>query len=248
MEELIKRREVNVYCDESCHLENDHSRFMVLGSIRCPKDEVKKYNKDIIEIKQRHNRSSNYEVKWNRLYGGNIELAIELIDYFFKNDRLKFRGYIIDKKGLDHNRFTQNHDIWYYKMYYRMLEFIIEFNYPINVYLDIKDTRSGERIAGLQNMINRHCDTEQLYGVRRIQAIQSHEVQLMQIVDLIIGALRYHNEGLITSKNKSVVIERIMLLSGFSLKRSVSKNELKFNIFFWQATYSKDYLWAILNG
>jgi len=26
----------NVYCDESCHLENDHQTAMVLGAVWCP--------------------------------------------------------------------------------------------------------------------------------------------------------------------------------------------------------------------
>lgn len=31
---------INIYCDESCHLENDESDIMVLGAITCP-DEYK---------------------------------------------------------------------------------------------------------------------------------------------------------------------------------------------------------------
>lgn len=26
----------NIYCDESCHLENDHQKVMVLGAVWCP--------------------------------------------------------------------------------------------------------------------------------------------------------------------------------------------------------------------
>lgn len=26
----------NLYCDESCHLENDHQKVMVLGAVWCP--------------------------------------------------------------------------------------------------------------------------------------------------------------------------------------------------------------------
>jgi hypothetical protein len=29
-------RVYNVYCDESCHLENDHQKVMVLGAVRYP--------------------------------------------------------------------------------------------------------------------------------------------------------------------------------------------------------------------
>ena len=29
-----------VFCDESCHLQNDKKNFMVIGAIYCPKNEV----------------------------------------------------------------------------------------------------------------------------------------------------------------------------------------------------------------
>ncbi len=31
----------NVYCDESCHLENDHRKVMVLGAVWCPFDKTR---------------------------------------------------------------------------------------------------------------------------------------------------------------------------------------------------------------
>ncbi len=34
---------INIYCDESCHLENDNQKVMVLGAVWCPfekKDEI----------------------------------------------------------------------------------------------------------------------------------------------------------------------------------------------------------------
>ena len=31
----------NVYCDESCHLENDHQKVMVLGAVWCPFDKTR---------------------------------------------------------------------------------------------------------------------------------------------------------------------------------------------------------------
>ncbi len=31
----------NVYCDESCHLENDRQKAMVLGAVWCPLDKTR---------------------------------------------------------------------------------------------------------------------------------------------------------------------------------------------------------------
>ncbi len=35
----------NVYCDESCHLENDHQPTMILGAVWCPLEkEARSFN------------------------------------------------------------------------------------------------------------------------------------------------------------------------------------------------------------
>ncbi len=39
------REEFNIYCDESCHLENDLQKAMVLGAVWCSKDKSYEINK-----------------------------------------------------------------------------------------------------------------------------------------------------------------------------------------------------------
>ena len=46
--------EINVYCDESCHLENEACKTMVISCLRCPASKVKEISEDIIAIKKRH--------------------------------------------------------------------------------------------------------------------------------------------------------------------------------------------------
>ena len=43
-----------VYCDESCHLQNDQSSVMVLGAMYCPKEKKKDIYSDIRAIKKKH--------------------------------------------------------------------------------------------------------------------------------------------------------------------------------------------------
>lgn len=51
----------NVYCDESCHLENDGINDMVIGAIWCPQSEVRKINRRIRDIKARNNVSEKWK-------------------------------------------------------------------------------------------------------------------------------------------------------------------------------------------
>ncbi|NTV59869.1 MAG: DUF3800 domain-containing protein, partial [Chlorobiaceae bacterium] len=43
----------NIYCDESCHLEHDRQKAMVLGAIWCPLDKTREIAVRLREIKQK---------------------------------------------------------------------------------------------------------------------------------------------------------------------------------------------------
>ena len=51
---------INVYCDESCHLQNDDQKVMVLGAIWCPLDKTREISTRIREIKQKHGFPPNF--------------------------------------------------------------------------------------------------------------------------------------------------------------------------------------------
>ena len=90
--------EINVYCDESNHLEKDGVSIMVLGTIYVPKEKVKVANKRIREIKEKHGIKPTTEIKWTKVAIGKIQFYLVIIDYFFDNDDLHFRSIIGFKK------------------------------------------------------------------------------------------------------------------------------------------------------
>ena len=113
--------EINIYCDESCHLENDTSKVMVLGGIICSKNDKDIVFNDIRQIKKKHNLDF-YEMKWTKISKCKIEFYKDILKYFFENPKLRFRGLVVpDKSILNHKKFCQTHDKFYYKMYYDLL-------------------------------------------------------------------------------------------------------------------------------
>ena len=44
----------NIYCDESCHIENDHKSYMFLGAISSAYPQVKRHTSRIKELKKKH--------------------------------------------------------------------------------------------------------------------------------------------------------------------------------------------------
>ena len=68
--------------------------------------------------------------------------------------RLRFRGLVVpDKDLLDHSRFDQSHNDWYYKMYFTMLRPIFCAPHRYHIYLDAKDTRGGPKIRKLHEVL-----------------------------------------------------------------------------------------------
>lgn len=98
----------NVYCDESCHLENDHISTMALGAIWCASNDLPSTIAKIKEIKKKHGVSHSFEIKWTKISPAKKDFYIALINYFFDEPSLHFRSIIIpDKTKLNHGKFNQ---------------------------------------------------------------------------------------------------------------------------------------------
>jgi len=227
----------NIYCDESCHLEYDHCKVMVLGSIGCVTEASQKAFRRIRDIKKKHGFHPRWETKWTKVSPQKLGYYLDLVDYFFDNNDLQFRVVIIpDKTKLQHDKFNQSHDDFYYKMYFCMLKGILNPTAKNNIYLDIKDTQGGSKIKKLKEVLhNQYYDYSEERVINHMQIVKSHEVELVQLADLLIGAVSYANRNLTTSLAKLQVINRIRERSSYSLTKSTYLTESKFNIFKWKA-------------
>lgn len=229
------RTEYNIYCDESCHLMHNEGKAMVLGAIWCPKTKRHEAFKRIREIKAEHGFKPDFEIKWNKVSPAKTQFYLDLVDYFFDDDDLHFRALIVpDKSELDHKTYKQDHDTFYYKMYFNLLKVIFSPDCGYNIYIDIKDTRSQHKVEELHNVLrNNHYDYHDQI-IKKIQQVHSHEVQLLQITDLLTGAIGYLHRGLQGNAAKMKLIDRIKERSGYSLSKSTLYKEEKMNIFIWK--------------
>ena len=227
---------INIYCDESCHLENDNKPVMVLGAMWCPEKKAEIVNKDLKQIKIDYGLSKNLEIKWNKVSPGNIDFYLTLVKYFFKNKNLHLRALIIpDKTLIKHKIFNQTHDDWYYKMYFSMLKTILSPNSRYCIYIDIKDTNSAEKVRKLHDVLCNNMYDFRREIIERVQTIRSDEVNIIQLTDLFIGAISYANRGLDSSPAKIELIKSVRKFSGYSLTKSTLYKENKVNIFCWNA-------------
>lgn len=245
---MAEERCYNIYCDESCHLEHDRIPVMVLGALWCPVGRAAAIARRVRDTKQEHNLPPGFEVKWTKVSPAQVDLYLDLADYIFDEADLHFRGVIIaDKAVLDHAVRNQTHDTWYYKMCFTMLEPIIDPECRYRVYLDIKDTRSEHKRAKLEEVLRNSRYDSVGRIVERVQQVRSHECDLMQLADLLIGAIAHHNriqtgdlQGRTTSQAKRQVISRIQRRSGKSLVNTTWLREPKLNLLRWQPGGNRD--------
>jgi len=227
----------NIYCDESCHLENDRQKAMVLGAVWCPLDKRREIAVRLRELKRKYGLPVSFEVKWTKVSPAKQRFYLDLIHYFFDEDDLHFRALIIpDKAKLRHDLFPgQDHDTWYYKMYFDMLKAILRPNARYHIYLDIKDTRGAEKVAKLHDVLCNNMYDFSRQVIERLQLVHSHEIEQLQLTDLLVGAIGYLNRELQGNAGKMAIIQRIQKRSGYSLTRTTLLREEKVNLFFWHA-------------
>jgi len=226
---------VNIYCDESCHLEHDHSSVMVLGALSCPASEARTTAIRLRELKKSHNLNRNFETKWTKVSDGKRAFYDDTLDYFFDNSSLGYRGWVITDKGcLNHDHFSQSHDEWYYKMYFHLLEPLISPKHRYRIYIDHKDTHGGEKVRKLHDVLCNSMYDFDRQIIERIQIVHSHEIEQIQLCDLLTGVVTYANRKLTTNHAKVSLVERTEERTGRSLLKNTLIREPKLNLFHWR--------------
>lgn len=221
---------INIYCDESCHLEHDKQNVMAIGGIACPNYAKFNVYEDIKKIKERHSIMSHQEIKWNKVSKGKQTYYEDLINYFFDNELLRFRGVLLPNKSvLRHNEFSQSHDDFYYKMYYYTISYFLNEEDDIEVYIDMKDTNSMNKIKKLEEVLH-NIARNRSKEVTKIQQIRSHENSILQLTDLLLGAITYINRDIHTSSAKLQLCSLIKAGALQSLTKTSSLSEGKLNL------------------
>jgi hypothetical protein len=180
---------------------------MVLGAIWCLKEKKDEIFKRIREIKAECGIAKNFEIKWNKVSPARTDFYLRLIDYFFDDDDIHFRALIVpDKSLLNHEQFNQTHDDFYYKMYFDLLKVIFSPTNAYNIYIDIKDTKSQQKVEKLAHILRtNHYDYDKKI-IKHVQQIKSHEVELLPLADLLIGAIGNLNSTLMYKKDLPEII------------------------------------------
>jgi hypothetical protein len=125
-------------------------------------------------------------------------------------------------------------------MYFDMLKAILSEERRYRIFLDIKDTLGGKRVANLHKVLSNNLYDFDREIVNSVQLVHSHEIEQMQLTDLLIGALSYKARGFDTSPAKLELVKRFKERSKLSLERSTLLSAKKVNLLFWKPNFPKD--------
>jgi hypothetical protein len=210
---------------------------MVLGAMYCPSEKKKNIYADIREIKAKYGLSTWLEIKWTKVSESKIDFYLELLEYFWNNEDLHYRGLVATGKDkLDHAKYNDgDYDLWYYKMYFRTLDPIINQENEYNILVDIKDTRGGKRVQKLKQVLCNNVYDFNGEVIKNIGQINSRDSEILQLADLINGALAYHYRGL--EYNNKSNMGKVNFVKALQEKQNIdkrtSRHASKFNLFVW---------------
>lgn len=218
----------NIYCDESTHLVHDGHPFMLLGYTSVAYPQIRIAKNEIKAIKAKYNYTE--ELKWTNVHDATYKVYAELIDWFFMND-LEFRAVVVDKSQIDESRAEYTFNDFYFRMYFQLLHTKVDLQNTYNIYMDIKDTCSSEKLEVLKRIMSYNS------SINNLQFIRSHESVFIQLADVIIGAINYNlrierNDvmGRVIAKRR--LIDKIKKHSNISLNSTTPLSRKKFNLFF----------------
>lgn len=187
----------DIYIDESSQTKN---RFLLIGGIGVPKSSVDAVNEILLSV--RLPELPHGEMKWGKISNAKINAYGRLIRSFFDHPLLAplhFHCLIVDTHRLDHQAHNQgSREIGFNKEIYQLASKFARL-YPdrlFHLYPDHRETL--QRPEDLRVILNRgraKAGDRREFPFRRCQFRNSKETPLLQLVDLLTGAVAWNVNG-----------------------------------------------------
>ncbi|MDP3792641.1 MAG: DUF3800 domain-containing protein [bacterium] len=174
------------FLDESGSLSNPKDPFFTLGFIKCSQP----YYIQSKIIYERRKRNFYDEMKFNKLSVKNFEFAKFALDSLFSTRSVSFSSYSLDKQG-NYFNLEFGGDPWkaYESIAIRTIEASIPQNGVVIVIADYVPTPDDVKFeVNVKRKINEKFNRLAVAGVARFD---SRSNDLLQLADLIVGAINY---------------------------------------------------------
>lgn len=228
----------NLYCDESRHTSDPSQRYAIIGALQCPREEKPRIVHRLHSLMAKH--GTHGEFGWKKLSPNRHDFYFTLLDLFAEEQTLSFRCLVIDRQLLNHEGFNNGDaELGFYKLYYQMLVHWLQPGNTYHIYLDWQQNAASNRFSDLRNTLQ-----TKLLGranVACLEPVFSHNQPMIQLADLLMGAVGYQwnqlDERPGGSSEKRLFAQTLCTKLGVrSLVGQVGASEQKFNIVNWQGS------------
>lgn len=234
-EQLLDLPVLHFYCDESCHLPADSEPNMLLGLLACPAEQVAASHAALRALAAASGLEPHFEAKWTKISPARLPHYLALLDWFFapEQEALSFRALVLPDKARLYAALPDTaRDHLYYRLYYQLLRGAVEPENRHRIFLDTKDTRGREKIAKLRDLLQRDAgdSLQTAKAIQDLQLVRSHEIALLQLTDLFLGAIAYARRGSQTSPAKLAFVRTLEEKIGSPLTADTPPGSAKFHI------------------
>lgn len=208
LKDYKKIRTPFVFFDETGSINDKVNRFFGLGMIKC----MQPYYVDCKIRKIRQIYRFFDEIKWNKLSKINSKVIQKIIDCIFETPGVYFSAIIINKNNVDFEKEYNNNPYKAYESFTKdLLLQSISGNEILTILADYVTVPANINFeVDVKHSINESLQRLAIGGIHRIDSKGSN---LIQIVDLFLGAVVYNykleNKLVTGDKNKIIVLKSI---------------------------------------
>jgi hypothetical protein len=197
---------------------------MVIGALSCPVSRKREIVKRIHNLRAIH--STQGESGWKRLSPNKRGFYWALLDLFAREPDLQFRCVLVDKTKF----VSDDPELGFYKLYYQMLVHWLSPGCTYRILLDQQQNKEQGRFSTLRDVLRRKLSAGAL--ILSLEPADSSALEIMQLADLLVGAVGYERNGRTTSATKVEFCRDLASAIGVrAISQPTPPGEKKFNVF-----------------